>query len=274
MWSQEGLNFELRSVADSGVSHPTAMPWATWRELGGSSAVLSTRGHLAILALRGILTCKLGIGYWRGGGEHNPKLPYSLSLRLGQGFALSLGPRLVDLQSHAVASSLLQGLMDLVRVFNRSCKLPSGFAQHTSPQRCFAARGGTASGKWPRMEKLTRKGALWLDGVPRVAGWAGGSWPVYARSYHQSSSWHGVLGRGGGHGAGQCDGAGESRAARVNRVICARCFERMKGYKMPINIMRYLTALFNVPVLFSLVCISKRLLAKGTVIVSIQKGKF
>lgn len=124
------------------------------------------------------------------------------------------------------------------------------------------------------MEKLTRKGAFWLDGGPRVAGWAGGRWPVYARSYHQYFSWHGVLGRGGGHGAGQCNGAGESRAAGVNRGICACCFERMKGYKMPINIMRYLTALFNVPVLFSVVCISKRLLAKGTVIVSIQKGKF
>lgn len=43
---------------------------------------------------------------------------------------------------------------------------------------------------------------------------------------------------------------------------------------MPINIMRCLTAFFNLLVLFSLACICKGLLAKGTIIVNIQKGKF
>lgn len=43
---------------------------------------------------------------------------------------------------------------------------------------------------------------------------------------------------------------------------------------MPINVMRCLTDLFNLLLLFSFVCICKELLAKGTVIVNIQKGKF
>lgn len=174
---------------------------------------------------------------------------------------------------------LLQGLLDPVRGFSTSCKLLPGFAQRAKPLCFFTAWGGMAFGKWPCMEKHARKGGLWLDGIPQAVPLASGRVdPRQPASVHTVAPSVFLPARGPGlrgqAGAGCCNGAGESRAAGTNWVIRAPWFGRMKNYKMPINIMRCLTVLCNVLVLFSLVCICKGIPAKGTIIVNIQKGKF
>jgi len=135
-----------------------------------------------VLDLRDILACKVGIGYQ---GAHNPILPCSLSRRLRQRFALPLRPCLMVLQHCAVASSLLQRPADPMRVFSRSCRLLSSFAQHTSPQCCFSAQEG----------QLLINGRVWkillekmVFGLMESHGWLGGlgaaGWYVQGCTIH------------------------------------------------------------------------------------------
>lgn len=62
-----GLNFE--SSLTAGASHSEAL--GNMKGTKSSSSVLSTWKHLPVLALRGILTCALGLGHQ---GTHNPAL--------------------------------------------------------------------------------------------------------------------------------------------------------------------------------------------------------
>lgn len=234
----------------------------------GSSTTVLWACRCTSLGLRGILAHKLGIVYRWG---HCPILLYLLKLRLGQGLVFPIGPCLVGLQ--CCSRGRWTPWVNLAGPASCCLALPR------IQNHCASLQTGEGQLLVSGCEKLARKGGLWLDWIPQALPLASGCMDSrQLASIHKVVSSILLLARGPGlrgqAGAGRCNAAGESRAAGINWVIPAHWFERMKDYKMPINIMRCLTALLNLLVLFSLVCICKGILAKGTIIVNIQKGKF